>query len=770
MQKFTEDRTPRRMNAEPLWRGSCCLYEKILWILMLAGTLTLAACGGNSSAPQNTGSLSGNWQFTVANPSDQSFIGGLQGGFLQQANGSVTGAAVYAISLPGQNGGNPTVCNSGSAPITGTITGQNVTLTAVAGTQTFTFTGTLSMDGSTMVGSYASTVSTAVGSPGCGTAQTGLQWNAVLVPPLSGIFQGSFHSTGGSAGLANQDFPALVYLSQGPNIGASNATITGSLNFALATETFPSYPCFQTASLNGQISGSSVILQIIGTNGLNLGQIGGSPGSGVGAVTFGSTQSGYVLQSATGTAYAVNSSGCPGVSLSNAGDSGNICLALNSGSACQQPVSLSPSVLIFPAQLLGSTPTTQTITLTNSSPTNSALNGLQLQWSVNNGAFGGPSDFNGLPNFTEQDTCASSVGSTFSLEPAQSCTITVSFAPQESCPWLPFGNPASLLGASPALCPFPLGATLTVNSPASADGDTVFSVPITGSGSSAITASTPELNFGSEAVSEASLPQLLSFTNHGPSAVQILGAAPCVNNPPTSGHNTLPRPLQDSSPVAGLQVVGNGPGSVGGSIGPDGSTINYSCDSDPDTLLPNFQISSDTCTGTLLPSQGTCSLEVAYIPQPATNARSGLAFFLELNTLQCSSADNVASNCEIDSGRFPVELTANPPSPLRMSPGAGLNFGNQPTGKTSAAQTVTLYNDPADPNAGTVNFVGKIVVSGNYSETDNCPFSLPPAGTCTLTVTFKPASVGFNPGTLTINLTPEPSGGPQIVQLLGTGQ
>jgi hypothetical protein len=769
MQKLIKDRTLCRTNREPFSPGLCGVRGKSLWAcLLLAGTIALSACGGSGNTGEPPVSLSGNWQFTVANPPDQSFLGGLQGGFLLQTNGSVTGAAVYSISLPGQNGGNPTLCNSGSAPITATVSGQNVTLNAVAGTQTFTFTGMLSQNGTTMVGTYTSSAGTATDGTACGTAQTGLQWSATLVPPLTGTFQGSFHSIGGTAGLANQDFPVSGTLTQGPNIGASNATVTGYLDFENPVSLLSNYPCFELGYVNGQISGNSVVLQIIGVSGSNLGQIGGSAGSGVGAVTYNATQLGYVLQSTVGTAYAVNSPSCPGVSLGNAGDAGNICLS--SGTACQQPITLSPAALIFPAQVLGAPSTAQTITLTNNDVTGAMLNGLQLQWSVSNGAFGGPSDFNGLANFTEQDTCAPSVGSTFSLEPAQSCFITVSFAPQESCPWLPFGNPPSLLGAPPSWCPFPLTAGLTVNSPLSADSNTTFAVPITGTGMSAITGSTTELDFGAEAVSEASTPQLLSFTNHSGQPVQILGSAPCLNNPPTSGHNTLPRPLQDSSPVAGLQVVANGPGSVGGSITPSGSTINYSCDSDPGTLLPNFQITSDTCTGTLLAAQASCSLNVAYVPQPATNANSGLAFFLELNTLQCSSVDSVGSDCEIDSGRFPVELTANPPSPLRMSPGAGMDFGNQPEGKGSAAQSITLFNDPNDPNAGTVSFVGKIVVKGDYSESDNCPFSLAPGAICTLTVTFKPKIVGFDPGSLTINVTPEPTGSPQIVQLRGTGQ
>src|SRR5262249_54002316 len=143
--------------------------------------------------PLNSGPLAGNWQFTMTSPSDNSFLGGLQGGFLLQNNGSVTGQVVYTIlSPPSDQGGSPTICNSGSAPVSGTFDGQNVTLTAVAGPQTFTLTGTLSADGSTMMGTYEST-----DGQGCGTAQTGLQWSSTSVPPITGSIQGSFHSVNG---------------------------------------------------------------------------------------------------------------------------------------------------------------------------------------------------------------------------------------------------------------------------------------------------------------------------------------------------------------------------------------------------------------------------------------------------------------------------------------------------------------------------------------------------------------------------------------------
>src|SRR5208282_2196012 len=541
-------------------------HAKSLWVLLLAGTMMLSACGGgnSSSGSQNILTLSGNWQFTMAPPPDGSFLGGLQGGFLLQSSGAVTGAAVYSVSLPLLT----FPCNSGSGAITGTISGQTVTLTAVAGTQTFVLTGMLSSDGSTMVGTYTSTAGTAADGTPCGSAQTGLQWSAMSIPPITGPIQGSFHSTGGSAGLNNQDFAVSGSLLQGENIGASNATVTGTLTFIDPTTNLSDYPCFSLASVNGEISGNSVILQVIATDGSIAGQIGAPVGSfgstGVNPVTFDSVHGGYILHGPQPT-YLVATKTCPGC-LANtnvAGDAGNICLGLESTTACQQPITLSPSVITFPAQLLGSPATTQTIALTNNS--SSTLNGLTLNFS-NNGTylFGGQSDFNGLPSFAETDACGvggfPTQGQPFYLTAGQSCTITVTFSPQESCPWLPFGSPPSTAGAPPEWCPLAAQAVqVTVESPVSADNDTAFTVPITGLGLSAIEPSTPELDFGAEEQlnpPEASLSKMLSFTNSSGYPLQILGRAPCVNQTATS-HATLPSPRLVNSPVAGLQVVSN---------------------------------------------------------------------------------------------------------------------------------------------------------------------------------------------------------------------
>jgi hypothetical protein len=102
-----------------------------------------------------------------------------------------------------------------------------------------------------------------------------------------------------------------------------------------------------------------------------------------------------------------------------------------------------------------------------------------------------------------------------------------------------------------------------------------------------------------------------------------------------------------------------------------------------------------------------------------------------------------------------------------MSPGAGLDFGTVPKGQASTPMTVTLFNDPADPNSSTINFTGNLL-QGNFSETDNCVgTSLAPGSSCMITVIFKSKSVGLNSGTITIGYT---VGQTQIIYLRGTVQ
>ena len=768
--KYIRDKAQKRNVFLRLSPNIATAHIAAVVILLLAGVCMLVACGNTSKPATASGPLSGNWQFQLTTDGSFGSPGSpnclpAQGaasapfcvsGFLVQTNGAVTGQLQYSIILPSQPG---SYCNGGSATVTGTVGGQNVALTALAGPETFSLTGTLSSDGSTMMGTYTSD------NQGCGNAQTGSAWVATSVPSLSGAVQGRFHSTGtgSDTALANQDFPVTGSLIQGPNTGATSVSVTGTLNFQ-------GYPCLNTASVNGQISGSSVILQIVGVNGVVAGQIGAPPGFvNPDPVTVTNSAGGYLLLGSNG--YALTTANCKGGNVK--GDIGNICLGLGSTTSCSQPVTVTPASLTFPAQLLGSTPTSQSFVVANTDPSSSTLS-LQLTF---NGVGSTPSDFDAIPHFTEQDNCTTSPGSSFSLAPQKTCTVTISFSPQESCPWL---SSVSIGGAAPSQCPpfLPalvgsppdLIAPLIVNClscSTSLDSSATFVAPVSGLGLSRIQPSTPELDFGAEnaadgsgAGGEVSLPQSVSFVNTGATPVQILPAtSPACGLSPGRSTVQLPRPATIGA-LPGFQVV---TGIITQIINPPSpNTIQYICDVDQTTHKADFQITLDSCSGAVLTPQQSCSITVTYAPQP-NEANGGLDYFLELNTLECTSA--VTTNCEIDSGRFPVELKANFSSPLRMAPGAGLDFGPQPQGQTSLPLTVTITNDQNIPNPLPVNFSGN-VITGSFAETDDCTGSLAPGGTCTLNITFSPPGVGFDQGNITISYN---NGQTQIIHMRGTG-
>jgi hypothetical protein len=723
--------------------------------------MELSGCGGSSNTSDssaNSAAVSGNWQFSLSAPADNSFSGGLQGGFLLQDKGTVSGQVTYSMTISQPSAA---TCG-GSAVVTGTLSGQTLKLTASAGSQMFSLTGTLSSDGSSLTGTY-STVAT----PSCGTVQSGLPWTAKLMPSLSGAVQGYLHSDGSQNDpVLHQEFEVSGSLVQGPNTGTNSAPVTGTLNFQ-------GYPCLDTVSVTGQISGNSAILQLIAANGLNVGQVGApaNAGGSIGAVTFDSSAGGgYVLQGTSG--YGISTNSCPANSATSPGDVGNICLAVGNSSACKEVLSLTPALLTFPAQALGSTPTTQEIKITNTGAT--ALDGLQVSPTGNNFV---PSDFSAIPNFTEQDNCSATPGASFSLAPQQSCTATISFSPQQSCPWqpsspLPRCAPFQPIRPVQLSAPPALAATVTVrcpNCPAVPDDDSVFSVPVTGVGVSAIQPSTPELDFGPEdaSLNEVSQPQSVTFTNQGNSAVQIL---PAMATPPcgtsVGAVVDLPRPAAPGT-VPGLQVVVGSPSNNPPTFLPS-HTVSYVCDIDQQSQKANFQITSDGCSGTLLMPQQSCSLAIVYAPQPGATT-GGLDYFLQLNTLQCTTS--TTADCEIDSGRFPVELKSALASPLRVSPGASLDFGSWPSGQTTYPPlTITLSNDKKLATQVPITF-NAIVTKGDYIEVDDCGISLAAGNTCTMNITFAPKITGFDQGSIVITYAAgQIPGLSQVIYLHGFGQ
>lgn len=96
-----------------------------------------------------------------------------------------------------------------------------------------------------------------------------------------------------------------------------------------------------------------------------------------------------------------------------------------------------------------------------------------------------------------------------------------------------------------------------------------------------------------------------------------------------------------------------------------------------------------------------------------------------------------------------------------LSP-SSFDFGSLPQGMQSPVETVTLTN------SGNVALtIQKIAVSGDYSQTSTCGASLPPSGTCSISVTFTPSATGSRAGMLTV--TDDAANSPQTTSLTGTG-
>ena len=91
-------------------------------------------------------------------------------------------------------------------------------------------------------------------------------------------------------------------------------------------------------------------------------------------------------------------------------------------------------------------------------------------------------------------------------------------------------------------------------------------------------------------------------------------------------------------------------------------------------------------------------------------------------------------------------------------------FGNQTVGTTSSASSFTLTNNGPGPLT-----LSSIIASASYAETDNCTIGTPMANgaSCTINVTFNPATTGSIPGTVTIASNYISS--PTVVTLSGTG-
>jgi hypothetical protein len=102
---------------------------------------------------------------------------------------------------------------------------------------------------------------------------------------------------------------------------------------------------------------------------------------------------------------------------------------------------------------------------------------------------------------------------------------------------------------------------------------------------------------------------------------------------------------------------------------------------------------------------------------------------------------------------------------VSLSP-ASLNFGNQTVDVGSTPQIVTLEN-PGNVNLTIASIQINGTNRGDFSQTNNCPSSLPPNGSCNISVSFTPTTTGTRNAAVTI--TDNAPGSPQMAPLTGFG-
>ena len=153
---------------------------------------------------------------------------------------------------------------------------------------------------------------------------------------------------------------------------------------------------------------------------------------------------------------------------------------------------------------------------------------------------------------------------------------------------------------------------------------------------------------------------------------------------------------------------------------------------------------TDTCESSV-PAAGNCTFSVTFTPT-AAGTRAG-SILIQDDAAGSPHLINLSGDGAIAA----VSLTP-----------ASLVFPAVPVGGSSAAQTVTLANI-----GNAALSIGNIQITGDYSQTDNCPASLAASSSCAFNITFSPTAAGTRNGTLP--LTDNAANSPQVVNLNGAG-
>jgi hypothetical protein len=575
--------------------------------------------------------------------------------------------------------------------------------------------------------------------------------NVVFTPTRSGTRSGTLSISDNAPGS-----PQSATLSGTGGAPASAVSLTPA-GLAFLSQDVGATSAAQSITLTDSATGTLTItsLAITGTNASDFAQSNTCGNSVAAGATF-----------TIGVTFRPSASGARTATLSVADNaSGSPQTVSLSGTGIAPAVSFSPTTLSFLSQPVGTTSTTQTITLANRGNVTLSITSLAITGT-------------NASDFAQTNSCGNSVGA------GATCTIGVTFTPSAS-------------GARTA--------TLSVADNASGSPQTV-SLSGTGTAPGASVSPT-SLSFGSRSVATTTTPQTITLANSGNATLTITSLAVTgtnasdfaqtnnCGNSVAAGANCTIRvtftPSARGARTATLSVVDNA------SAGPQ--TVSLSGTGTPqaaeNAIAPAVSLSAtnlsfasqsvgttSTAQTITLANSGNVTLSITSFAVTGTNATD----FAQ--TTSCGNSVAAGANCTIGVTFTPsatgvrtatlnvadsasgspqtVSLSGTGIAPaVRLSPN-NLSFVSQPVGATSTTQTITLANS----GSATLTITSLAVTGTNASdfvETHLCGSSIAAGAYCNIVVLFRPSAAGVR--TAALSVTDNAKGSPQTVSLSGTG-
>jgi hypothetical protein len=360
------------------------------------------------------------------------------------------------------------------------------------------------------------------------------------------------------------------------------------------------------------------------------------------------------------------------------------------GNSVNTPPTVTPGALAFGYQNVGSTSTSQSVTVNN--PGASAI-------TVSSVVASGP--------FAQTNNCGSA------LAAGASCTVNVTFSPTAG------GAATGELAITNSATASPIGAALSgtgLTSTTNLALGASMTASSTASGFPANNANDGNTSTYWESQDGAAYPQTLT-ANFGQS--MALGSVTLALPPSTAW----------STRTETLSVLGSTNGSTWSTlVGSAGYTFNPSTGNTVSFNLPsgtNDQYLQLDFTG----NTGWTAAQVS-----------------EFEVFPGSTSGN-------SGGTGSATLTASPSS---------LSFGNEASGSTSAAQTVTVSN-----TGSVAASISGVAAGSGFAETNTCGSSLAAGANCTVSVSFAPTAAQAYSANLTVSSNA--SNGTLTVPLTGTG-